>query len=82
MALEKPSANPYVIAQQASIANQCFLTIILPFMEATNVINAQTAGAPGGYSVKLDWWHPQNRTRPIQVILESVVGWRPTSLPS
>jgi prepilin-type N-terminal cleavage/methylation domain-containing protein len=45
----------------AHYANQCFLTIILPFMEANNVINAQTAGAPGGYSVKLDWWHPQNR---------------------
>jgi type II secretory pathway pseudopilin PulG len=45
----------------AHYANQCFLTIILPFMEATNVINAQTAGSPGGYSVKLDWWHPQNR---------------------
>ena len=47
--------------QNGHYANQCFLTIILPFMEATNVINAQTAGAPGGYSVKLDWWHPQNR---------------------
>lgn len=47
--------------QNGHYANQCFLTIILPFMEATNVINAQTAGSPGGYSVKLDWWHPQNR---------------------
>ncbi|MFN4905224.1 MAG: DUF1559 domain-containing protein [Planctomycetota bacterium] len=45
----------------AHYANQCFLTIILPFMEANNVFNAQSAGSPGGYSVKLDWWHPQNR---------------------
>jgi prepilin-type N-terminal cleavage/methylation domain-containing protein len=48
-------------SQNGHYANQCFLTIILPFMEATNVFNAQSAGSPGGYSVKLDWWHPQNR---------------------
>lgn len=47
--------------QNGHYANQCFLTIILPYMEATNVINAQSAGAPGGYSVKLDWWALQNR---------------------
>ena len=48
-------------SQNGHYANQCFLTIILPFMEANNVFNAQAAGAPGGYSIKLDWWHPQNR---------------------
>ena len=48
-------------SQNGHYANQCFLTIILPFMEANNVFNAQAAGSPGGYSVKLDWWHPQNR---------------------
>ncbi len=42
-------------------ANQCFLTIILPYIEANNVFNAQTAGAPGGYNIKLDWWELQNR---------------------
>jgi prepilin-type N-terminal cleavage/methylation domain-containing protein len=47
--------------QNGHYANQCFLTIILPFIEATNVLNAQTAGAPGGYNTKLDWWSPQNR---------------------
>lgn len=48
-------------SQNGHYANQCFLTIILPFIEATNVFNAQTAGSAGGYSVKLDWWAPQNR---------------------
>lgn len=48
-------------SQNGHYANQCFLTIILPFIEASNVLNAQTAGAPGGYNSKLDWWNPQNR---------------------
>lgn len=48
-------------SQNGHYANQCFLTLILPFIEATTVLNASSAGAPGGYNSKLDWWDPQNR---------------------
>ncbi|MFN9436190.1 MAG: DUF1559 domain-containing protein [Planctomycetota bacterium] len=48
-------------SQNGHYANQCFLTIILPFLEASNVLQAQNPSATGGYSVRLDWWDPRNR---------------------
>jgi prepilin-type N-terminal cleavage/methylation domain-containing protein len=48
-------------SQNGHYANQCFLTIILPYLEASNVLQAVNPSAAGGYSVRLDWWDPRNR---------------------
>jgi prepilin-type N-terminal cleavage/methylation domain-containing protein len=48
----------------AHYANQCFLTMILPFMEQKNVLNAGSSG----YNVKLDWYDPLNQPAASAVI--------------